>query len=92
MSLIGTGRKSVSGDNAYTDGTFVYAAVEAAMDPASGDTSGSIVAVDGATGEEVWRSPELGDIGCGVGADDAAAFVDGAARRRGGRLRRRHRR
>jgi outer membrane protein assembly factor BamB len=69
----------VSGDNAYTDGTLVYASVEAPLDPASGDTSGTIVAIDGATGAEAWRSPELGDIGYGVGADDAAAFADGSA-------------
>ncbi len=68
----------VSGDNAYTDGTLVYVAVETVSFD-SGEASGNIVALDGVTGAEAWRSPVLGDIGYGVGADDAAAFADGSA-------------
>jgi outer membrane protein assembly factor BamB len=66
------------GPDTYTDGTHVYAAIEL-IDPRAGDASGHVVAVDPASGREVWRSPLLGDIGFGVGVAAAAPFDDGSA-------------
>jgi outer membrane protein assembly factor BamB len=68
----------VSGRDVFTDGTRVYTAIQL-IDAGAGDVTGHIVAVDPASGAEIWRSPQLGDIGYGAGAVAAAPFDDGAA-------------
>jgi outer membrane protein assembly factor BamB len=68
----------VSGDDVFTNGTHVYAAIEL-LDPRAGNASGHIVALDPASGTEIWRSPLLGDVGFGLGIAAAAPFEDGSA-------------
>jgi outer membrane protein assembly factor BamB len=68
------------GDDVFTDGTLVYLPIETIdVDAGPAEPVGNIVAVDPATGREVWRSDVLGDIGFGVGIADAAPFVEGGA-------------
>jgi outer membrane protein assembly factor BamB len=66
------------GDNVFTDGTYFYAPIEF-FETWSGTAYGHIVAVDPASGGEVWRSEPLDDIGFGVSVTDAAPFEDGSA-------------
>jgi outer membrane protein assembly factor BamB len=66
-------------DDVFTDGTLVYVAIETLDPEIAGGVTGNIVAVDPATGREVWRSAELGDIGYGAGIVDAAPFEEGGA-------------
>ena len=66
-------------DDVFTDGTLAYIAIETLDHETAGDVTGNIVAVDPATGREVWRSAELGDIGYGAGIADAAPFDEGGA-------------
>ncbi len=66
-------------DDVFTDGTLAYIAIETFDPQTAADVTGNIVAVDPATGREVWRSAELGDIGYGAGIADAAPFEEGGA-------------
>ena len=66
-----------AGSTVFTDGSRFYAAIRLS-DILSGDTFGHVVAVDPASGDELWRSPVLGEVGWS-GPEAAAPFADDSA-------------
>jgi outer membrane protein assembly factor BamB len=62
----------------FSDGSRFYAAVQR-YDPATGGGDGHVVAVHPGSGSEIWRSPELPDVGLRSGIRKLAPFDDGSA-------------
>jgi outer membrane protein assembly factor BamB len=62
----------------FTDGNRLYVAVTE-TEGASGVRVGHIVAVDPASGQEIWRSPAITGIRPGRSIASAAPFADGSA-------------
>jgi outer membrane protein assembly factor BamB len=73
----GDGLTAVPSD-VFTDGSRFYAAVQS-YDPATGGGDGHVVAVDPGSGSEIWRSPQLPDVGMRSGIRKLAPFDDGSA-------------
>jgi outer membrane protein assembly factor BamB len=71
-------RPHVDSPRVFTDGVRVYTGVER-IDPIEAAVVGNIAAVDPASGETLWTSPQLDDIGRGDGIAAAAPFDDGSA-------------
>ena len=62
----------------FTDGTRLYVAITEGAG-SGGPGTGHIVAVDPASGQEIWRSPGMAGIGLGRSIASAAPFADGSA-------------
>jgi outer membrane protein assembly factor BamB len=62
----------------FTDGNRLYVAVTE-TDGGGATGVGHVVAVDPASGQEIWRSPAIAGIGLGRSIASAAPFADGSA-------------
>ena len=62
----------------FTDGVRLYATVVEGVSETSLGT-GYIVAIDPASGQEIWRSPEIAGVGISREVASAAPFGDGSA-------------